>query len=117
MEAINEICSAESAACSSDKISLLLSRLTLLAVAHFDHENEVMYELSNSTSHVEAINEHCAHHAQALVALESVILAAGPGVDSARQPLGQKLMDWFTEHAVKHDAELRVLFQGHSAAH
>lgn len=115
VEAINEICFAEYAECSSDKLLSLLNALILLAVEHFKQENIVMHEFSNSTDHFEAINEHCAHHAEALVALESITFAVGPGAGSARQHLGQKLIDWFTEHAIKHDKELRVLFQSNCA--
>ena len=116
METINEIYSVEDGACPSGKLLSLLNRLTLLAIEHFDHENTVMHEFGNSLSHFEAINEHCAHHAEALVVLESIIVAAGPELDSARQHLGQKLTDWFREHAIKHDAELRALFQSNFAA-
>jgi hemerythrin-like metal-binding protein len=115
VEAINEICSAEYAEFSSDKLLSLLNALILLAVEHFKQENIVMHELSNSTDHFEAINEHCAHHAEALVALESIALAVGPRTGSAQQHLGQKLIDWFNEHAIRHDEELRVLFQSNFA--
>jgi len=126
VEVINEICSAEYAECSPDELSSLLNRLTLIAVEHFKHENTVMHEFSYSTSFeanssslanilgMAAINEHCAQHAEALVALESIILAAVPRAASANRHPGQKLISWFTEHAIKHDAELRVLFQNNS---
>jgi hemerythrin len=128
VEVINEICLAEHAECSPDEFSSLVNRLTLLAVEHFEHENAVMHEFNFSTSFEEnspslenvlgiaAINEHCAQHAEALVALESIILAASPRADFAQRHSGQKLISWFTAHAIKHDAELRVLFQSNFAA-
>ena len=123
VEVINEFCLAEYAECSPDELSSLLNRLTLLTVEHFKHENAVMHEFSYSTSFeanssspsnvlgMTAINEHCAQHAEALVALESIILAASLRADSAQRHLGEKLISWFTEHAIKHDSELRVHFQ------
>jgi hypothetical protein len=72
----------------------------------------------NSTSplakylNVDAIGEHCAQHAEALLALEAIILSGDSQADSGQRQLGRKL-EWFIDHAINHDAQLKELFEGY----
>jgi hemerythrin len=117
---INEICSVAHAECAPNRLRPLLEALTIAAVEHFKHENMLMRELSYRVAHLQedsraihammstsAVNEHCAEHARALLELESIIHAYHFGADSDGEKLGKMLIDWFTEHALKHDADLR----------
>jgi hemerythrin len=126
VEVINEICAAEYAKFPSSALSILLNTLKLAVVAHFKHENTVIREFSDSASRsenstsslakylsVDAIGEHCAQHAEALLALEAVILSGDSQADSGQRQLGRKLVEWFIDHAINHDAELKELFEGY----
>ena len=124
VNAINEICSIKCAGYELDQLRPLLEALTIATVEHFKHENSLLRELSIWASGLQAdhqailniinaaaVNEHCAEHAQVLLRLEAIIDAFYYGADSDRAHLGKALMDWFVEHAVRHDADLRGVFQ------
>ena len=127
-EAVNEICCTEHAEHTQDQLRPLLNALVFATVEHFKHENSVMREFSlcatpsqknhpvfHKAMSVAAINEHCAEHAQALLGLETIIRAFCSGTDSGQETLGQKLIDWFTEHAINHDGDLKGVFQDYFA--
>lgn len=124
VNAINEVCSVEYAGRAVDELRPLLEALTILAVGHFKHENTLLRELSCLATHLQAgspsieniisasaMNEHCAGHARALLQLESIIRTFGYDAESNQGNLGKMLMDWFTEHALEHDADLRDALQ------
>ncbi len=124
VDAINEVCSVEYAGCKPDELMPLLDALTILAVEHFKHENTLLRELGCLATHlqgtpsaitniicVSAVNEHCAEHARALLQLESIIRTSDCDTESNQGNLGKILMDWFTEHALEHDADLRGALQ------
>jgi hemerythrin len=128
VDAINEVCSARHAGCAADELKLLLETLTMLAVGHFKHENTLLRELSCLATHlqgaaptikniisVSAVNEHCAEHARALLQLESIVRTSDCDTESDRGNLGKMLMNWFTEHALEHDADLRDALQVYRA--
>ena len=123
VNAINEVCSVEYAGCKLDELRPLLKVLTILAVEHFKHENTLLRELGCLATHlqgtssaikniisVSAVNEHCADHARALLQLESIIRTSDCYTESNRG-IGKLLIDWFTEHALEHDADLRDALQ------
>lgn len=128
VDTINEVCSVEYAGCKVDELRPLLEALTILAVEHFKHENILLRELGCLTTHlqgtplaikniisVSAVNEHCADHARALLQLESIIRTSECDRESNRGNLGKMLMDWFTEHALERDADLRDALQTYQA--
>jgi len=128
VDAINEVCSAEYAGCKVDELRPLLEALTILAVEHFKHENTLLRELGclatpfqgtpstiRNIITVSAVNEHCADHARALLQLEANIRASDCDMESNRGNLGKMLMDWFTEHALEHDEDLRDALQAYLA--
>jgi hemerythrin len=95
-----------------------------LAVEHFKHENTLLRELGYLATRlqgslsaitniisVSAVNEHCADHARALLQLESIIRTSDCGAESNLGNLGKMLMDWFIEHALEHDTDLRDALQ------
>jgi hemerythrin len=127
--AINEICSIKCADDAPDQLRPLLDALTIATVEHFKHENSLLRELSSWASGLQAdrqaipnimsaaaINEHCAEHAQVLLRLESIIHAFYFGANSDRGHLGKTLVDWFVEHALKHDADLRDVLHAYFTA-
>ena len=124
VDAINEISSIKYAEYKLDQLRPLLEALTIATVNHFKHENTLMRELcfwasqlpadrrtTLNTMSTAAMNEHCAEHAQALLRLESIIHAFYFGEKSGGETLGKTLMDWFTEHALEHDVDLREVLR------
>jgi hemerythrin len=126
VEAINQICDIEHTGEAIHQLGSLLPALTIAAVEHFKHENALMRELSCLAASLQAdrpviadilgasaVNEHCAEHARALLQLESLIRDNYPGADAVRGRLGKMLMDWFTEHALHLDADLRIILRAY----
>ena len=124
VEVINEVCAFENTGCAPEQLKPLLEALTVATVAHFKNENTVMREISGWASRLDAehraavdmmsaaaVNEHCAEHAKALLELESIIHAFYFGADSDRETLGKTLIDWFLEHALEQDLDLRDLLK------
>ena len=120
LDAINRVCSAEYAGCAAGELRQLLEQLTISAVEHFKHENTLLRELGCLASalregvpdarniiNASTVNEHCAEHARALLRLEAIVQTLDGDTKSNRESLGEMLMDWFTGHAVEHDADLR----------
>ena len=124
VDAINRVCSAEYAGCAAGELRQLLEHLTISAVEHFKHENTLLRELgcladflregvpdARNIISASTVNEHCAEHARALLRLETIVHTLDDDPRSDRGNLGEMLMDWFTEHAVEHDADLRDALQ------
>ena len=124
VDAINEVCSVEYLGCKVDELRPLLEALTILAVEHFKHENTLLRELGclatplqgtpsaiKNIISLSAVNEHCADHARALLQLESIIRTYEYDAESNRGNLGKMLIDWFTDHALERDADLRDALQ------
>ena len=124
LDAINRVCSAEYAGCAAGELRQLLEQLTISAVEHFKHENTLLRELGCLASalregvpdarniiNASTVNEHCAEHARALLRLEAIVQTLDGDTKSNRESLGEMLMDWFTGHAVEHDADLRDALQ------
>lgn len=114
---INQIQEAEAAARTPQHLMELANRLYLAAMEHFRHENSLMRDiltgaylpLADRRSISEAfVNEHCAEHANALIELETLLRSF---VFDQGASLAACLRDWFVDHAVKHDSQLRRFFQ------
>ncbi len=114
---INQIHEAESGACASQQLLDLANMLYLTAMEHFRHENSLMRDIITGAYLPRAgrlsisediVNEHCAEHANALIELESLLHSF---VFDQRASLAECLRDWFVDHAIKHDAQLRAFFQ------
>ena len=124
VDAINRVCVVESAGGAADELTSLLDALVILAVEHFKHENSLLRELGclaaplqeglpaiRNVISASAVNEHCAEHARALLQLESIIHISDCDTEAKRGSLGETLINWFTEHALEHDADLRNALQ------
>ena len=116
VEVINQVCGEDSGA--PDRLKALLDALTVATVAHFKDENSVLREIGGWAARagaldglsVDAINEHCAEHARALLELEAIIHAR-QGFGAAG--LGQTLIDWFLRHALEQDLQLKDLMKAY----
>lgn len=103
-----------------EDLPAMLSGLSHLAAEHFRGEIAALRELGTSTHHGAKgrpanfrlrkalaelrIDEHEAHHAHLLNGLQ--MLHALSPLDLCGQ-----LKGWFVDHAIKHDARLRAVFQ------
>jgi hemerythrin len=126
VDAINRVCVVESAGGAADELTPLLDALVILAVEHFKHENTLLRELDclaaplqeglpaiRNVISASAVNEHCAEHARSLLQLESIMHISGCDTEAKRESLGKTLIDWFTEHALEHDADLKNALQAY----
>jgi hemerythrin-like metal-binding protein len=87
---------------------------------HFEHEDEILQKVVEGDSRISsdakamsqsAILEHIAEHARALIQLEALTAKfAAADIDDLPQHY-DALKSWFIDHAVKHDAHLKAVFQ------
>jgi hemerythrin len=101
----------------------LLCGLKQKTAAHFAHESTILREIVAATSTARRsqkflaamgqalIDEHLVEHDLALAALDSMIRATLADSVRPMPPLGETLAHWFVDHAAKHDAHLKTLFQ------
>ena len=101
----------------------LLCELKETTAAHFAHESAILREIAASTSSARRsqkflaamsqalIDEHLAEHDVALASLEFMIRRTLTENSRNGPALGDVLKHWFVNHAVKHDAHLKTLFQ------
>lgn len=101
----------------------LLCDLRQKTADHFAHEDSILRRLAAATSTgrqsrkflaamIQAlIDEHLAEHDVALTSLEFMIRRILAEDWANHPPLGDTLTHWFVNHAVKHDAHLKTLFQ------
>lgn len=101
----------------------LLCDLKQKTAAHFAHENSMLREIAAATSTARQsrkfvaamsqalIDEHLAEHDVALASLEFMIRRTLADNSANAPAIGETLTHWFVNHAVKHDAHLKTLFQ------
>jgi len=101
----------------------LLCELRQKADAHFSHESAILRQIIAATSTARRsqtflaamgqalVEEHLAEHDLALAALGSIIRATLSEKVPQMSPPGEILTHWFVNHAIKHDAHLKTLFQ------
>jgi hemerythrin len=106
-----------------DRLRPLLRELKEKTAAHFAHEDTILREIVASTSSAcrsqkflaamsqALVDEHLAEHHVALASLEFIIRRSLAENSRNLPPLGETLTHWFVNHAVKHDAHLKTLFQ------
>jgi hemerythrin len=120
VDLINNIDSAVSPAGNPGNLANLLRSLRAAAVEHIRSENAVLWEISSGTYQPlrdrprtphflkamaeAAFDTHIAEHDVLLGQLDAII--GGP-VDALREALKA----WFVDHAIKHDAHLKTIFQ------
>jgi hemerythrin len=117
---INELHDAVEAQRDHGHLRNLLAELKKAAIDHFAHENAVLRELAASKNlspgYVKAmsnaaIQEHIVAHRHSAAELESFILRALHQPGSATAELCDDIKRWFIDHAVKHDAHIKAVFQ------
>lgn len=120
VELINEVMDAVQAKAPQDQLSGLLSVLRSVAVEHMRRENTVLEELKSHTygplkgrprtaqflkaQAAAAFDEHMAEHTRLITSFDSFRSAPV-------ETLCEKLRAWFLDHAIKHDAHLKAIFQ------
>jgi hemerythrin-like metal-binding protein len=105
---INEIHCAENAR-PPQALIRLSNALMLATIKHFQHENAVMCLEISGAAVSDTVNEHRAEHALVLNRLESII--RNPYFLHTPHELSKNLKDWFLEHALTSDAQLKWLFE------
>lgn len=113
---INEICSGEPV----ENIAQRIHSLTLFVKDHFDHENAALRKIiaggpeipvRAKAASADAIMEHIHDHGIALAQLKAIGQAVvDAGIDELPRHC-QALQIWFIDHAIKHDALLKSVFQ------
>lgn len=111
---INEICSGE----ALDNIEHRIQSLMLFVKDHFDHENAALRKIIDSGPEIpasakavsaEVILEHIHEHEISLAKLRAIGQAiVDAGVNERHR---EALKSWFIDHATRHDAHLKSLFQ------
>ncbi len=117
---INDIAPAVDAGAEADGFSDLLEQLREVTMEHFRNENTILWELRSGTyaglrdrprtppfvkaMAEAAFDEHMAEHQSMLKQMEE--LRALP-----RHALSETLKTWFVDHAIKHDSQLKAIFQ------
>lgn len=124
-EIVDAIGQISEAADTSDPARLrpLLCTLKEKATAHFAHEDAILREVLAFTASARGtqkflaamsealIEDHLAGHANAAKILDEMIRDTLRETSGQADALIQRLMHWFVNHAVKHDAHLKTLFQ------
>jgi len=120
VELINDVSDAVQSKASPEQIASLLRVLRDVAVEHIRQENSVLWELKSGnyeplkarpqTPHFlramadAAFDEHMAEHATLMESFDAI--GSAPITT-----LCEALRVWFLDHAVKHDARLKAIFQ------
>ena len=117
---INDIAAAVDAKLDAEAFSTLLSRLEQVTAEHFRNENTILWELRSGSyaplrDHQRtppfvkamaeaAFDEHMTEHEAMLRQMDAVRTLP-------RAALCETLKTWFVDHAIKHDAHLKAIFQ------
>jgi hemerythrin len=120
VELINQVTDAVHSSASGEQIASLLQVLCAVTEEHLRQENAVLWELRSgnyeplkgraTTPHFlkamagAAFDEHIASHAGLMASFETIRSAPA-------ETLCEKLRAWFLDHAIKHDAHLKAIFQ------
>jgi hemerythrin len=101
----------------------MLDDLKTAVEKHFDHENSLLRVIVSDAAtgrrspkflramSEAAILEHIDDHQEAFAYLDTVIRSKYSRTQSEDQPLSDDLISWFLDHAIKHDAHLKAIFQ------
>jgi len=127
IDSINEVQSAMEARHPAEKMRPLLERLALSTEAHFHHENTVLEEIRDSVkvappklrrqrAHLKALSDlalgaHILEHRSSLIKLVWITRVPRTDHEVWGPDLCANLRDWFLEHAIKYDADLKTIFQ------
>ncbi len=121
VQAINNICDKYRAGQPATFLHSLLNALETETEKHFKNENVAMLEIYNDKKQLmpdevrvmthKAIRDHIAEHNRTLSRLRALIRAASPRTADAATSLCMELREWFIEHAVKYDSQLKSIFQ------
>ena len=117
---INDIAAAAEDDWGADAFSELLERLRKVTEEHFRNEDVILWELRSGTyaglrdrvrtppfikaMAEAAFDEHMAEHASMLGQMDAVRTLP-------RDALCETLKTWFVEHAIRHDSQLKAIFQ------
>ena len=113
---INDICSVQPVENIEDR----LQALTLFVKDHFDHENAVLRKIIDGGPEIpasakavsaDAILDHIYGHEIALARLRAIEQAIVESGGDERPRHCEALQRWFIDHAIKHDAHLKSVFQ------
>lgn len=106
-----------------DRLRPVLYDLKLTASAHFVHEGAILRGIAAATSTERrsrkfvaamtqaVLDEHLAEHDIALALLDQIIRQKLAEQGAKAPAIGEALTHWFINHAVRHDAHLKTLFQ------
>jgi hemerythrin len=128
IEAIGELWQAVDEEVTPDRTAERLNALMAIVEEHFRHENAVLHEMMatgnapsskrrrRQQSHLKAmsataLNEHIKDHQTSLHRLTSIIRDDRATADALAVERRRELVAWFLDHAVKHDAHLKAIFQ------
>ena len=120
VELINEVIDTVQAKAPPQQLSGLLRQLQAVAEEHIRQENTVLWELRSNTFEplrgrpqtaqflkalaAGAFDEHLAEHARLMTSFDDFR-------DGPVETLCEALRAWFLDHAIKHDAHLKAIFQ------
>jgi hemerythrin len=120
VELINEVAEAIGSRASPKQIAGALRELRAVAVEHLRQENAILWELKSGTYEplkgrvhtphflkamaAAAFDEHMAEHATLMASFDTI--ASDP-----LETVCETLRAWFLDHAIKHDAHLKAIFQ------
>lgn len=116
---INEIC-ARRAADNSEVRHSLFQTLLKFVKHHFAHEDGILRKVAQADAGTSedaktisraTIREHIASHALSLANLNIIGERITNATPDERQRQYDALKIWFIDHAVKHDAHLKAMFQ------
>ena len=123
IERINDVIASTREGGDAARLRSLLCAVKEEAGTHFAHEDAILRGIAAATLSVRQsrkfvaamtqalIDEHIQEHNIALASLEFMIRRT-LSANSANAPaIGETLTHWFVNHAVKHDAHLKTLFQ------
>ena len=123
IDAINGIAEMQAGEADNARLRPLLCALKEKVAAHFEHENAMLREIAACTGSLRSsqrflaamsealVLEHLSEHAEALSLLDSMICETLAMSGVPPHVLDERLAHWFVNHAVKHDAHLKTLFQ------
>jgi hemerythrin len=91
-----------------DALVSLLKAIELAAIEHFRHENTVLRLEIPWRAGERAIVEHLAEHALALADLKAIVSGFSADGEISPARLSTSLRDWFVEHSLRYDADLKL---------
>jgi len=105
---------------NEDQRRQLLNCLLPTTSRHFEHENSLMQtilsdidaeQLTIMSMSREVAAEHLREHELSLELLYSMATVTPAGRPPGPREVYENLVHWFVQHAIKHDADLKAVFQ------